>query len=299
MSFIKGFIAAIIGLLLFVVLLLISLAFFLDRTLLNRDFAVGELERSDAVGLATETVLKNLPQESRPYAPAVASSLEELRPWFLQQARDAINAGYDFLFGRSERFQLAIQTDPVRQSLLRHLRQFVRDNPPPEIRNLAPADRERATADFERDLPNRVQFNPVYRIDADSLSADARDALVRVREALGHFRMAYNLAIGAAVVLALCLVLLRRSTLSLGIVLLVVSAVDFGAWALARAIPASIPPDQAIPEGLRAYLPQLIEHLMEPVWQFGVYAGVAGLVAIVVAIAVGLNRKASGSQATA
>ena len=299
MSFLKLFLSGIMGLLLLVVLLLISVAFLLDRTLLNPDFAMAELDRSNAVGIAKEIVLKNLPADARPYAPAVATSIEELRPWLLQQARATVNAGYDFLFGRSPRLQLTIQAEPLRQKLLQHLSQYVRDNPPPEYRNLSPADQARVSADFEKELTAQVKIDSVYHVDIDSIPADARIALLRAREAVGYFRVSYNLAIALAVVLAVGMVLLRRSFLGVGIVLLLVGVVELGACSLAGTISSSIQPGPATPEEIRVYLPQLFEHLMEPLHLFGVCATAAGLLAIVFAIAVCIVRKAGAGQRVA
>jgi hypothetical protein len=299
MSVMKLFLTGIMGFLLLLILLLISLVFLLDRTLLNRDFAMAELERSDAVGMAKEMVLKHLPENARPYAPAITSSMEELRPWFLQQSRGAINAGYDFLLGKTERFELTIQTEPLRQSLVTHLTQSVRDNLPPEYHNLSPADQARAFADIEREIKAQLRINPVYHVGIDSLPADARVALLRARKAVGYLRVTYNIAIAVAVALALGMVLLRRSFLGVGIVLLLVCAVDFGVWNLARSISSSIPPDPSVPAEIRAYLPQLVGRLMEPLQQFGICAGVAGLLLVLLAITVYIIRKPDAVQPAA
>ena len=295
----KLFLAGILGLLLSVVLLLISLAFLMDHTLLTPDFAIAELERSDAVGIAREIILKNLPENARPYAPTVASSIEELRPWFLQQARNAINAGYDFLFGRSERLQITIQTEPLRHSLLQHLRQYVRDNLPPEYRNLSPADQARALADLDKELEAQVKINPVYHFGIDSIPANARAALLRARGAVAYFRVTYNIAIALAVVLALGIVFLRRSFLGIGIVLLLVGVVEFGACNFVCSMALSTPPVPAVPGEISACLPQLVQHLVQPLQLFSIGAGIAGLAVILLAIVMCVMRKAGAGQPAA
>jgi hypothetical protein len=112
-------------------------------------------------------------------------------------------------------------------------------------------------------------------------------------------RVTYNIAIAVAIALALGMVLLRRSFLGVGIVLLLVGAVDFGLWSFARSIPLSIPTDPSVPAEIRAYLPQLVGRLMEPLQQFGICAGAAGLLLVLLAITVYIIRKPDAVQLAA
>jgi hypothetical protein len=299
MNFIKLLLTSVLGFLFPTLLLLISVAFLLDHTVLNREFALAELERSNAVGIVREVLMERLPEDARPYSPAIASSIDELRPWFLQEARNGINTGYDFLLGQSESLQFTIETEPLRESLSRHLSEHIRANPPAEFHDLSPADQARALADLDQEIKANLRFKPVYRFDLDSIPADARTKLLRVREALGHFRFYDNLAIALAIVCALGLVLLRRSSAGVGFVLLFFGAGEFGACLLAQKIVSSIPPNPEIPRELLAYLPQFVAHLMEPLRLFGICAGAAGLLLIFIAFAMYVIRKFGAKEPAA
>jgi hypothetical protein len=149
------------------------------------------------------------------------------------------------------------------------------------------------------EIKANLRFKPVYRFDLDSIPADARTKLLRVREALGHFRFYDNLAIALAIVCALGLVLLRRSSAGVGFVLLFFGAGEFGACLLAQKIVSSIPPNPEIPRELLAYLPQFVAHLMEPLRLFGICAGAAGLLLIFIAFAMYVIRKFGAKEPAA
>jgi hypothetical protein len=140
MNFLKGFGTVILGLLLFLSLSVFSVAFVLNSTVLNAGFVTRQVDRLDISAVARDVAEKQigdkLPTELAFLKEAVYNVIDEQEPWVKEQADQAINTGYDFFLGKTDRLEIIVPLGDFKQdlkdSLWRELNQqldiWLRDN---------------------------------------------------------------------------------------------------------------------------------------------------------------------------
>ena len=110
-----------LSVLLFLSLSLFGIAFAINRTVLNPDFLVSELDTLDVPSLAEDVLKEQIPEEVRGIIPpelideVLDDVVTALEPWVREQASVAIYAGYDYLLGKSENLSLVIDVEPVKE----------------------------------------------------------------------------------------------------------------------------------------------------------------------------------------
>jgi hypothetical protein len=119
-------------------LLLISLAvfgmmFLVNRTALKPDFVAAQADKLDMTALARdyadELISEELPQDAEFLKEAIYEVIADHEPWLKEQFRNAVYASYDYLLGKSDRFEINIPLDDlkanVRDSLWETLQTFL------------------------------------------------------------------------------------------------------------------------------------------------------------------------------
>ncbi len=135
MKFLKGLALIFLSFLLFLSLSVLGLTFMLNSTVLNPDFVVRELDKLDVYSLTGEFLREQIVQFEVPasYEPYVAQVLDDtladLEPWLKEQVNTAIYTGYDYFMGQSQRLDMAISLEPVRDSLKQNLREAILESP--------------------------------------------------------------------------------------------------------------------------------------------------------------------------
>ncbi len=121
MNFLKGFGTFMLGLLLFLSLTVFSVAFILHSTVLNPGFITRQVDRLDisavARDVAEEEIGDEIPAELDFLKEAIYNVIDEKEPWLKEQANQAIDSGYDFFLGKTDRLQIIIPLDDFKQDL--------------------------------------------------------------------------------------------------------------------------------------------------------------------------------------
>ena len=131
MKILKGFGLSILSFLLFLSLSVFGMAFMLNSTLLNPDFVVAEVDKIDVSTLvrelAEEQISEQLPEEALFLKEAIYDVIDDQEPWLKEQLNTAIYSGYDFFLGKSERLNISISLEPLKESLKESLWQTFSD----------------------------------------------------------------------------------------------------------------------------------------------------------------------------
>ncbi len=275
---------AFLGFLLFLSLSVLGLAFTLNRTVLNPDFAISQLDRLDVPSLAGERLIERIPEEMGFMAEYLDDMITDLEPWINEQVNAAVYAGYDYLLGRSQRLSLVIDMQPVKQSLRDSLWQAFVESPPPELQGVPPALAEQYFNEFYYEFSEQIP--PTIEIDESLLGPEVMGTLEQVRHYIGYLQIAYRVAIGATIAIIVGLVFLYRqvkgATRAIGIPCLIcgistyVSTVVIKYFVGRQIVPVGLPAQ------LQAWLPRFINDALAPMQMFGIGLMVAGTTLLIV-----------------
>jgi hypothetical protein len=127
----KGFGTGILSLLLFLSLSVFGIAFMLNSTLLNPDFVAAEADKLDVTALirelTDEQIEETIPEEVSFIEEDLYEIISDHEPWLKEQVNIAIYSGYDYFLGKSDRLDIAISLEPLKESLRDSLWQTVHD----------------------------------------------------------------------------------------------------------------------------------------------------------------------------
>ena len=292
MGFLKGLLATLLTFLLFLALAAFGTLFALRSTLLDPDFVVAQVEKLDVVALAEEVTDFQLSGE----VPPEAAFLEEVlygaiaanEPQLKEQARAAIYSGYDYLLGKSDRLNIAVSLEPIKEDLKDRLWQAFQQNKeslPPEVAALPPEMLEQYFEEFygqfEAEIPSE------FAIDESKIPPEVMSQIVQARQYISYVQTVYYALIGLMVLLVLGIILLHRSvkraTRELGITFLIYGIIEYaGVWATQRYMPSLPMPD--MPPSLQTWLSGFITDLIAPMQVLGIGLMVGGAALIIVSI---------------
>ena len=286
-----------VSFLLFIALLLLVLAFTLNLTVLNPQFMGTAIGKLDVPSLAKGIAAERLPPEDSAYLPAINDTIEEVKPWINQQTAYLVSGTYDYLLGKTNTFNLAISTDPLRSSLVNNMIQAFMKSPPPEYLQLSAADQKRYAAQLQQEYADSIPATVV--VDQYFIGRDAMQALQQVKAIFGYIHTAYFGLIGLCVVLILLTILILRQakgvTRSLGIVLLISGAISLLASFLLNKALLSAIPLQELPGSVRSWLPVFISDLMNPYKILSLATLIIGIILLVLSLVVIHHRSAPSS----
>ena len=121
MGFLRSIIASFLSFILFLTLVVFSVAFMLQGTVLNSDFISTQVDNVPISDIARdfgdEIISSSLPQDM-PFVKDVALNvIENQEPWIKQQLKDAIDTGHDYLLGDTETLLIIIPLSELKQNL--------------------------------------------------------------------------------------------------------------------------------------------------------------------------------------
>ena len=289
-----------VSFLLFLALLLLVLAFTLNLTVLNPQFMGTAIGKLDVPSLAKRIAAERLPPEDSAYLPAINDTIEEVKPWINQQTAYLVSGTYDYLLGKTNTFNLAISTGPLKSSLVNNMIQAFMKSPPPEYLQLSAADQKRYAAQLQQEYADSIPATVV--VDQYFIGRDAMQALQQVKAIFGYIRTAYFGLIGLCVVLILLTILILRQakgvTRSLGIVLLISGAISLLASFLLNKALLSAIPLQELPGSVRSWLPVFISDLINPYKILSLVTLIIGIILLVLSLVVIRHRSAPSSPPT-
>lgn len=262
MQILKFLLAVVCSLLLLGIVLVTSFAFEVDRTLLNPEFVTSEIEQADLISAGKTYAVDNLPEQARPFAPAVAAAFEEQRPWLRTQIRSSVDTTYAYFTGKTDRWQIDIDAEPFRQSLLKSVRRQLQENPPPDYKALSSQERAQVSAEIEKTI---YAFELPQKFNFDSLNASEKAEVLKLRARIATFKTVYMGLIGAGVLLTV-LLLWAGSSFWVAVIGLICGTGLHMMLLISQGVGALVPTNQIaqLPPALQAYVPTFTAHLAGP-----------------------------------
>jgi hypothetical protein len=122
-----------LGGLLFLSLVFLGLAFTIQNTLLNPNFAVRQADKLDIPALARDIAEKQFggltDTQDEFIKDTVSRLIDDQKPWLKQQLDGAIRSSYDYLLGRSDRLIITVPLGELKQNLKENLWQTLTEDP--------------------------------------------------------------------------------------------------------------------------------------------------------------------------
>lgn len=235
--------------LLFCSLSVFGATFVMNRTILNPDFVIAQIDRLDVSSLVEEVAGGEFPLEQIP---------ADLEPWIREQTHTVVYAGYDYLLGKSERLSIVIDLEPVRESL----------------------EESVGVAGL---IPPTIEINATM---IRMMSPETMDMLEEARRYIGYEQLAYRISIGAMIGIIVGLVFLHRrvkgAARSIGIPCLSCGIPAFVgtllAGSFATMLLAQLPPSPQ----LQGWLMQSINDLLAPLRMYSIGLMATGIALLVV-----------------
>lgn len=298
MQFLKGLAISLLSLLLFLSLSLFSVAFMLNKTILNPDFAVYQLNKLDLSSLAKEMVIDQISQDigqqiTRQFPGAqllineiLNNTMADLEPWMKERANEIIYATYDYMVGKSQSLSVTISLTPVKDTLAANLRETILESPPPQLAAAPPAMREQIVSGIEQQLTQQIPAT--FDFNESMFPAEVRDTLDQVRQGISYSQTAYPLLIGFMLLLMLGIILIyhqvKGATRTLGSTLLTYGVLGYAGIFAGQYLIGTQIGALGLPAALQAWLPGFLDGLWSPLQTFNIAVAVAGLVLVIVSI---------------
>jgi len=290
---------ALIGFLSFLLFLSLSgfgLAFAANRTVLNPDFVVSQLERLDVTSLSKELLREQVPPEVTSIVPPqfieelLDDVVTDLEPWIREQAGVAVYAGYDYLLGRSEELLVVIDLEPAKAILRDSLWQSFAESPPLGLDILSPAELEslfdELYDDISRQMPATLEINEGM---INTISLEIMPLLEQARRYIGYLQIAYGVLIGATAALVAGIILLNRrvkgATLWLGIPCLICGIFVYVSTFVIKRLAGLLMAQLSLPVQLQDWLPQFLTDSLAPLEVYGIVLMAVGAALLIVSVA--------------
>lgn len=238
--------------LLFCSLSVFGATFAMNRTILNPDFVIAQIDRMDVSSLVEEAAGGQFPLGQIP---------ADLEPWIREQTHTVIYGSYDYLLGKSERLSVVIDLEPVRESL----------------------EDSMGVAGL---IPPTIEINATM---IRMMSPETMDMLEQARRYIGYEQLAYRISIGAMIGIIVGLVFLHRRRLkssarSIGIPCLTCGIPAFVgtllAGGFATMLLAQLPPSPQ----LQGWLMQSVNDLLAPLRMYSISLMVTGITLLVLSV---------------
>lgn len=237
--------------LLFCSLSVFGATFVMNRTILNPDFVIAQIDRLDVSSLVEEAAGGQFPLGQIP---------ADLEPWIREQTHTVVYGSYDYLLGKSERLSVVIDLEPVRGSL----------------------EESMGVAGL---IPPTIEINATM---IRMMSPETMDMLEEARRYIGYEQLAYRISMGAMIGIIVGLVFLHRrvkgAARSIGIPCLSCGIPAFVATLLAGGFAtmllAQLPPSPQ----LQGWLMQSINDLLAPLRMYSIGLMVTGITLLVLSV---------------
>lgn len=293
MKAIKWLGVSLLSFLLFLSLSAFGTALALNSTLLNPDFVVRELGKLDKYSLARNWVDQQALQlgidpRYQPYlTKALDTTFADLTPWADGQINVAVHTVYDYFLGRSQRIDLVVSLEPVRDSLKQNLKNAVLASPPPELQGLPPAAID-AYLNQQINPEVNAAIPPSLTFDWATLDPATKATLGEARQAIADFQLGYKLMIAFILLLILGIVLIIREvkgvTRTLGITLLTSGVFIYLGNLVTKALVRAQITNLATPVELQRWLPQVLTDVLTPLDIYGIVLAAIGILLLIVSL---------------
>lgn len=284
MKIVKALAVAFLSFFLFLSLSVFGLMFTLNNTVLNPDFVVQELNKPDVYAQTEEVIREALRfQISARYQTykdqVIDDTLADLKPWIIEQEAEVVNRGYDYLLGRSQRLDITVSLQAVRDSLKQNLTKLILASLQGQPPNVVDAALSELNRDVDRRTPPSLEFTQ------DKSDPRVAQSLREARQAIGYFQLAYKLLVVFTMLLIVGIILIYRevrwATRSLGITFLTCGiATYFGNLATRHFVAAEVT-RSSLPVWLQPIMQRLLLDSFAPLDMYGIVLAAIGIVLLV------------------
>jgi hypothetical protein len=291
---VKSFVGFVCSVALVIVVAYGSFAYVWHSTVLDTAWLDREVERVDPNRVVKSVLIEKLPADvGDGLTPVIDTALEEQGPWLLGQVQAAARQFQAHFRGDLDRIQVSIDPAPIRESILKQMASTLRTSPVSVIRRLPPTEQQQFEAAARQATSEAFDRIETFSFDSLSLMPEGERGLRDARQFLLFFRRySLPLLVGVGVGLAVLATIVGQLR-QVAFALLASGAILFLPYLFAseavRQLP--IPALSTLPAAVVAYLPNISEHLMEPLELIAYGCLGAGLVLLIVSLVMPGRRR--------
>ncbi len=287
MNIVRGFFSGVFAFLLFDVLVLLGLVTCLNLTILNPDFVTAELKKLDVYTAVMEQARTMLPGQQYIDAETMDELVQELEPWFEEQADKVIYGVYVYLKEDRE-LNVVIALEQVRALAKEKVREAAISLLPAEMQGASQSQIDAYMSQIYAGIDAVIPAS--FVLDEAAAGSQAMAQIKQVKQIIGYINTAYKILIAAAILLVLLIALMhwwqpKPITRSIGITFILVGVacilgplLDYLIVQLLSQIMGS---SGAMSE-LQSKLPQLAADITAPLRTYGMGFLISGLALTVI-----------------
>ena len=121
MTAFKGILAGILGFFLMLSLVIFGVSFMVKSTAMNPDFITDRVDQTDITQLANDFVDENfieeIPEDMRFFEDVVYEVIADHESWLKEQFSTAVHQGYDYLLKNTDRLEISIPLENLKESV--------------------------------------------------------------------------------------------------------------------------------------------------------------------------------------
>ena len=288
MKFLKSLALSLLSFLLFLSLALFGMVFVLNDTLLDPDFIAVQVDRLDVSSLAKELTegqfSGQIPAEAKALEEALYDAIADNEPQLKEQVRSGIYSFYGYLTGESDRLNLTISLELVKEDLRDRMWLYFQQNILPELSGLPQAMIEPYFDEYYQGFSGQIPSE--FVIDESSLGPEFMAQIEQARQYLSYVQVGYYALIGFMALLVLGIILINRNvkdtTRRLGVPLLTYGVLEYAGIWLTKYFTPSYSAMGGIPPSLQSWLTQLVDDLLAPLEIFSLGLLVSGVILLIV-----------------
>jgi len=295
MNAVRGFFSGIFGFLLFDVLVLLGLIISLNLTILNADFVTAELKKLDVYSTVMEQAKTMLPGQQYIDAETVDELVQELKPWFEEQADKIIHGVYTYLKEDRE-LNVVVTLEQVRALAKEKVREAATSSLPAELQGASQSQIDAYMSQIYAGIDGVIPAS--FVLNEAAAGAQVMAQLEQVKQIIGYINTAYKILIAAAILLVLLIALVhwwqpKPITRSIGITFVLVGVacilgpmLDYLIVQLLSQIMGS---SGAMSE-FQSKLPQLAADITAPLRTYGIGFLISGVALTVISFLFGSKQ---------
>ena len=289
MHIVRDIFSGIFSFLLTITLIALGIIITFNLTILNPDFVISELNRTDSYSIIADQVREQIPTED-PYIARIADeTITELEPWLEGQVNAVVYDGYAYLKGNQD-LNIVIPLEEVRTCVKGNVEQVVLESLPPEMAGASQGQIQALLSLVYAEIDNQIP--PQIEINEALLGPEVTVQLQKTRQIVGYIEMGYKALIGLAALLLLIIALLqwwqaKPIARYIGIPFTIAGALNLTGSILAKSLSSDfllgVIPFETPPK-IMSILPPLITDITSPLQIYSIALLIVGITLIALSI---------------
>jgi len=268
MHIVRDIFSGIFSFLLTITLIALGIIITFNLTILNPDFVISELNRTDSYSIIADQVREQIPTED-PYI--------------------VVYDGYAYLKGNQD-LNIVIPLEEVRTCVKGNVEQVVLESLPPEMAGASQGQIQALLSLVYAEIDNQIP--PQIEINEALLGPEVTVQLQKTRQIVGYIEIGYKALIGLAALLLLLIALLqwwhaKPIARYIGIPFTIAGALNLIGSMLAKSLSSDFLPDVIpfeIPPKIMSILPPLITDITSPLQIYSIALLIVGITLIALSI---------------